>query len=305
MIMRRDPGLTTARGGALVWLGAAVLALLACGFFGCGDDQTALVLEVDSALPQGQLDTVEFRITGPGLEAEGRTTQVPLVGVGAKQFPLRLVLLHGGAAMGPLSPRIEGRLSGMMRAKVPEAPPLYFEPGRTVTHHYVLQDVGLVPAPTTGPAPTPTSTPPPPTASSAADAGTTSPPATTAPGMPAGGAANPPSNQGGSSGSGSQGGSSGSAPQMGGGTPAPAQPPEKLPPPPPPPMGDDDKGKGGNNGQDGGDGKGGDKGNQGKGGDDKGKGGDKGGDDGKGKGGDKGGDDGKGKGGGKGDDDDD
>jgi hypothetical protein len=158
------------------------------GFAGCGDEETALVLEVQSALAPAALDTVTFRVAGPGLEAGGRTAEVPLVGPSAKQFPLRLALIHGGAAMGPLAAIIEGRLGGEMRAKVSDAPPLYFVPGRTTTHRFVLQ--ALAPAPAVTPpadamAPATnvpaTATPP----STAPDAGTPSPPPSDAGAPPA------------------------------------------------------------------------------------------------------------------------
>jgi hypothetical protein len=185
----------TARGVVLALAGALAFAL------SCSSPRTALVLEVENALSPGDLDSVTFRVEGPGLETGGRTVEVPLVGAGARSFPLRLTLIHGGAAMGPLVPSIEGRSQGQVRARVVPAPALYFQPERTVTHHFVLRSLSD-PAGTTAPPPAAPPAPVPP-----ADGGSD----LVAPSsLPAPDAAPPETN--------------------------PPPPPQPMPPPPPQPM---------------------------------------------------------------------
>ncbi|HEY0708967.1 MAG TPA: hypothetical protein VGG33_19320, partial [Polyangia bacterium] len=53
--------------------------------------ETALLLEVTSALPPEALDVVAFRVEGAGVEPGGRVAEAPLVGPDAKRFPLQLV----------------------------------------------------------------------------------------------------------------------------------------------------------------------------------------------------------------------
>jgi hypothetical protein len=121
------------------------------GWLACGSTPTALVLEVENGLPAGALERVSFRVEGPGLEPAGRSTVVPVVGQGAQSFPLRLTLVHGGAAMGPLRATIEGEAQGARRARVADLPPLYFERERIITHHFVLRGLDQPPVPGAGP----------------------------------------------------------------------------------------------------------------------------------------------------------
>jgi hypothetical protein len=136
--------------------------LLVISIGACTSSDTAIMLEVvPGAVDPATLDEVVFRVSGPGLPAEGREAHAPLRGAEARPFPLSLVIVQEQSGSGPFSARIEALASGAVRATA-AGDGIAFQSKKVVHRRFTLRDVNAPPPDAAPPDAARDATPPPP-----------------------------------------------------------------------------------------------------------------------------------------------